>query len=230
MAKSLERIQAYELRRKGESIKAIAKQLNVSSSTVSKWTMDMPLTDQQRSSLRERQIAGGHKGRMIGAARNKEKKLLRIHLAKEEAVERIQDLSVNELFYIGLGLYWGEGVKAASSSSLAMINSDPRTIQLMMRWFGECFGVDKDRFMPRVFISDTHRDREEIITRYWAETLGLPKAQFRKMIFLDKGKKIYENRDMYYGVLALRVSKGIDIRYKILAYIDRIAHVANTPA
>jgi hypothetical protein len=211
-------------------VKEIARILGVSSGSVSKWTVDMPLTDSQRNSLRERQIAAGHRGRMIGAEMNREKKLTRIRLAKEDAASRFENISADQLFYMGLGLYWGEGVKAESCSSLSMINSDPRVIQLMVRWFEECFGLERDRFMPRVFISDTHRDREEIITDFWVETLNIPRSQFKKMIFLNKGKKIYENRDMYYGVLALRVSKGIDIRRRILAYIDRIAHVANMPA
>lgn len=41
------------------------------------------------------------------------------------------------------------------------------------------------------------------------------------------GKKIYENRNVYYGVLALRVSKGGDLKYKILATIDQSAKVVN---
>ncbi len=225
MAKSLERIRARELRRKGESVKEIARLLGVSSGTVSIWTRDVPLTAAQRAHLRERQIAAGHKGRMMGAEANKEKKAARIRIAESEAREAIRSLSPEQLFFVGLGLYWGEGAKAESSSSLAVVNSDPRVIVLMIRWFLECYGVERERFMPRVFISDTHRDREEIITEYWATTLAIPRSQFRKMIFLDKGKKIYENRDMYYGVLALRVSKGKDIRYKILAQIARIAEV-----
>lgn len=225
MAKSLEQIQACKLRVQGESVKQIAKILGVSSGSVSKWTRNVPLTETQRALLRERQIAAGNRGRMMGVERNKEKKAVRIRLAGHEAKERIPSLSRDQLFYVGLGLYWGEGVKAESSSSLAIINSDARVITLMMRWFTECFGIERDRFMPRVFISDTHRDREEIITQYWVKTLGIPQQQFRRMIFLDKGKKIYESRDVYYGVLALRVSKGTDIRYKILAQIARIAEL-----
>jgi hypothetical protein len=41
------------------------------------------------------------------------------------------------------------------------------------------------------------------------------------MIFLDKGKKIYENREVYYGVLTLSIAKGTDLRYKILALLAR---------
>lgn len=225
MSKSAERIQARILRKKGESVKEIAKKLDVSSGSVSIWTQDLVLTEVQQKFLRERQIAAGHKGRMMGAETNREKKRVRISVAKEQAVIDIEKLSKESLFYIGLGLYWGEGVKT-TSGSLAISNSDPRVIQLMVRWFSECFDVEKTSFMPRVFISDIHRDREEVITKFWVKTLGIPRAQFKNMIFLNKGKKVYENRDVYYGVLALRVAKGGDIRYRILAQIDRVAQLA----
>lgn len=224
MAKPLEKAQAFELRRAGESIKEIAERLNVSSKTVSNWVRDLELTEEQREDLHKRQIASGHKGRMIGAAMNRDKKLERTRIAHDEAIVSIPNVSTDALFFLGLGLYWGEGAKT-ENSSLAVSNSDPRAIKLMIRWFVECLQVEMDRFMPRVFISDTHRDREEIILEFWSKELNLPRTQFKKTVYLNRGKKIYENHNMYYGVLALRVSKGGNIRTKILAYIDRVAEV-----
>ena len=225
MAKSEERIRACALRRSGRSVKEIAKVLGVSSGSVSKWTCDIALTEAQRLRLRERQIAAGHKGRMMGAESNRKKKLGRIAAAETLATSDIKRLSRESLFFIGLGLYWGEGVKVLSSS-LAISNSDPRVIQLMVRWFSECFDVEVSRFMPRIFISEVHRDREGILLNFWSRTLGIPISQFKKTVFLNKGKKVYENHDLYYGVLALRVAKGGDIRYRILAQIDRAAKLA----
>jgi transposase-like protein len=225
MAKSLEKLQAVSLRRKGESIKEIARKLEVSIGSVSAWTRDIELTDAQRAFLTNRQIAAGHSGRMKGTEANKEKKRIRMRLAADEALQKIQSISSNELFFLGLGLYWGEGVKSVNGS-LSVTNSDPKVIQIMIRWFTECFHIEKQDLMPRVYISDLHRDREEIITKFWIKTLRIPRAQFRKMIFLDKGKKIYENRDVYYGVLTLRVAKGKDTLYKVLSQITRAAEVS----
>ncbi len=227
MAKSRERIEACKLRAQGKSVKEIAKQLGVSCGSVSVWTRDIELTQDQRTYLKERQIVSGMRGRMMGAESNKEKKRARLQLAEEQAIEEIKLLAKNELFYIGLGLYWGEGVKA-SDGTLAVTNSDPRVIQLMIRWFRECFGVETERVTVRVYISDLHREREEAITQYWVRTLNLPRRNFKKMIFLNKGKKIYENHNMYYGVLTLRVARGSGIQYKILAQIARVAEVSNT--
>lgn len=228
MAKSLERIQACALRKEGQSIKGIAKALQVSNSSVSAWTRDIILADEQRTFLKDRQIRSGNRGRMLGAESNRQKRILRLISAKEDAEKEISALSKKDLFYLGLGLYWGEGSKSMNSS-LSVANSDPRVLILMKRWLADCFDVEDYRFAPRVFISDLHTDREEAITAFWSDTLSLPKSQFRKMVFLDKGKKIYENHEVYYGVLALGVSKGGDIRNRILAQIGRASELANTP-
>lgn len=228
MAKSAEHIRACELRRSGKSIKSIAKILSVGVSTVSVWTRDIELTEAQRMNLRDKQIAAGHAGRILGAESNKQKKILREKRARDDARSQIQSLSRENLFFTGLGLYWGEGSKSPTSA-LSIANSDPRVIILMKRWFEECFSVEEHRFAPRIFISDTHQDREEILVRFWSDTLRLPTHQFRKTVFLPKGKKIYENRDMYYGVLALGVTKGGDIRTRILAQTDRVAEFGILP-
>lgn len=224
MAKSELQLKALSLRRSGESIKDISKNLGIPLSTASVWLRDIELTPQQKERLKRKQIAAGHKGRLIGAEANKQKRLDRLSLAKEEANERIDNFSNQELFLVGLGLYWGEGAKKGTGS-LAVINSDPKIISLMSRWFVECLGVEEVRFMPRVFINNTHQDREPAIIQFWSEILNIPSSQFRRTIYRDNGKKIYENHDMYYGVLALRIAKGTDLKYKILAYIERIADI-----
>ena len=183
----------------------------------------MELTPMQAERLKARMIAGGHRGRMIGAAMNKRIKAEKITLAREEAAQKIRLLGEENLFFLGIGLYWGEGTKSAASA-LAISNSDPRIIQITMRWFEECFKVEKDRFQPRIFIHAMHRSREAELLRFWSKTLGLPKSQFSRTIFIDrKNKKVYENHDTYYGVLALRVRKGTYLRYRILALIERLS-------
>lgn len=228
MAKSAERLKAVALRKKGESIKEIARKLHVSSGSVSSWVRDIVLTPAQSKRLYARWVAAGLRGRMMGAEANKEKKRASIRLAETEAKRVIRSLAGKELFFLGLGLYWGEGVKT-SNGTVAIVNSDPLIIQIMMRWFKECWDIDRSQFQPRVFISNTHRDREEVITRFWMNALGLSRRQFRRMIFLEKGKKIYENRNVYYGVLTLRIAKGAALRHQILAHIAQVARVGIKP-
>ena len=56
MAKPQEKLEARKLRRKGESIKVIAKKLQVSPSTVSTWCKDIKLSPIQVRELEKRAI------------------------------------------------------------------------------------------------------------------------------------------------------------------------------
>ena len=149
MAKSEKKLLAFNLRRKGESIKSIAEQLGVSKGSVSTWCRDIVLTKKQKNRLRENAIKAGHRGRMIGAQMNKQKKQNTI--AKQEclAKEKVGSLSDRDIFMLGIGLYWGEGVKA-DKSTLAIVNSDPEIILLMYHWFQKILGIQKDRFRPYI--------------------------------------------------------------------------------
>lgn len=111
MAKSKEKLTALGLRRKGQSVKEIAKSLGVSKGTVSVWTRDILLTKQQKKRLHERMVSLGHRGRMIGAEMNRKKKIDAIQHAKAEAIQRIGGISIRDLFMLGLGLYWGGEVR-----------------------------------------------------------------------------------------------------------------------
>lgn len=229
MAKCKERLEAQSLRRQGFSIRDIAKALQVSRSSASMWVRDVELTDTQIKQLHQNKIAGGSAGRAKGALKNRENKEARILNARQEAQDKIQCIDSENLYFLGLGLYWGEGAKA-SDGMTAVSNSDPAVIITMMRWFEECWGIDTERFRPRIYINDTHRDREEVLLTFWSQTLKLPKSQFDRTIFLPKGKKIYENHDLYYGVLTLKISKGAELRHKILADIDRVRQINQKPA
>lgn len=224
MAKVHEKIKAFQMRRDGASIKEIAQALGIGKSTASIWLRDIQLTSVQKEKLFRKMVSAGHKGRLMGAAMNREKKLERIRRAQSEAIERISSLNQESLFYLGLGLYWGEGTKSATGA-LSIVNSDPRIIQTAMEWFIRCFSIPQNRFRARIFISDVHRDREKDVLRFWAKTLGLPSSQFARTVFLNRGKKVYENHKTYYGVLALTVLKGREVRYSILALIERFAEL-----
>ncbi len=224
MAKSEEKLQALHLRREGHSIREIARTLGVSRGSVSTWVRDIELTDTQRKELDSRVAPGRRAGRATGTESNRARRIERLAVAESESIEHFKSLSLEELLLIGLGLYWGEGAK--KGRTLLMTNSDPVVMKLMVRWFKECFGIEGWRLWPRIFISDIHRDREQVLIQYWSEQLHIPVSQFRKTVFLNKGKKLYENRDTYYGVLALYVSRGTDLQSKILAHIARIGLLA----
>lgn len=219
MAKSKERLQALKLRRRGLSVRAIAKRLGVSKSSVSIWCENVQLTQKQYAQLLNSKTEGVRRGQLIGAAANRNKRLK--SMAEQELIARnmLGNITTRDKLMLGVALYWGEGTKAVHSSTTAITNSDPETVLFARNWF-EQLGVERSMFQPYIFISETHRLRKKVILHYWSRYLDIPAYQFAPIIFLKgRPKKIYENHNSYYGVVALRVRKGKALKYLILGLI-----------
>tara|TARA_B100000745_G_C20083485_1_gene370210 strand:+ start:262 stop:954 length:693 start_codon:yes stop_codon:yes gene_type:complete len=221
MAKFEKRTEAYKLRRSGKSINEIAKTLGVSKSTVSLWCRGLQLTQKQELDLKKKMIAAGHAGRIAGANAMRKQKQLRIAKAQQQATRLLGEMSSRERLFLGLGLYWGEGVKTDQSTT-SFVNADPQSVHFMKCWFMEFFDVLEDQFNPYIFIAESHKGREEVIKKFWATALQLPTYQFRKCIYLkQQHKKKYDNHGTYYGTLALRIKRSTNIRYQILSMLEQ---------
>ena len=221
MAKVREKELARKYRKAGKSIKSIARTLSVSPSSVSIWCEDIRLTPVQIRKLDEERHDLRMKGLLKGAQMNKEKKLTRISLHKKEAKAVFRVLDKRELLIAGLGLYWGEGVKKGNTS---LVNSDPKVIAFAVRWFTLGLGVDQSDLRPRIFINHIHASRVAKVREFWSQYLKIPEDQFARTILIKRAnKKVYENHNTYYGVLALRVRRATDLKYKILGLIDALA-------
>src|SRR3989344_8199771 len=111
MAKSLLRLQARELRNKGESVRSIAKQLHVAKSTASLWVRDVILSVEQLEHLRLQHVTGSEKGRLLGALKQKNERISRINLGIMEGKKLLKHLPNKAFFTTGIALYWAEGNK-----------------------------------------------------------------------------------------------------------------------
>jgi len=78
MAKSKLKLEARELREKGESIIIISKKLGISKSTVSKWCRDIVLSEEQILKLLNNKSLGLKKAQLKGALVQKTRRLARI--------------------------------------------------------------------------------------------------------------------------------------------------------
>jgi hypothetical protein len=220
MSKVQEKKKAHELRRQGWSIKDIAALLSVSKGSVSVWCQEIFLTTKQQENLRHKQLVAGHAGRLKGAAMNKQKRLDAIQATQVTATEIIGSVSKRDLLLLGIGLYWGEGLKARSGGA-SLINSDPDLLVLGKQWFEQCLGVNPADFRPYVYISESHKQRSSEIITYWSTLLDIPKAHFKGPFYTSvTNKKQYKNHDTHFGVLALRVQKGTHLKYRIQGLIS----------
>ena len=222
MSKSESRKLVQAFRRLGLSIKEIAAKCGVSASTVSLWCRDIILTEEQVRDLHGKMIDAGHRGRIIGAHMNRQKREESVVDCRKWAMNAINTVEKRDLFMIGIGIYWGEGSKS-DRGNLSFVNSDPRMILLICRWLEIFFDVVRADLIPRISVNESHRNRHDQILNYWSNLLELPKSSFRRTIFIHSlQKKVYENRDEYYGLLILRVRKSTIIKRKILALLENI--------
>ena len=212
---------AHKLRREGVSLGDISDELGISKGTASKWCSEIKLTKSQEQKLKDKVIFMGMEGRLKGARMNREKKLQSIRDAKQWAQSKISKISNRDRFVANIALYWAEGSKKDTSNGFNIVNSDPDMIAFVYNWLVDDLDIKKDMIMPRIVINASHKDRTDNILIFWSNLLELPKDRFGKVNYIQsKHKKLYKNRDNYFGVLRLGVSKSTVLRYRILALID----------
>ncbi len=224
MAKSHERLLARELRRKGESIREIAKKVGISRGSSSLWCRDIVLTNDQLEALVQRDKLGGARGRVVAAELAKKRKNERVSFNEKVGFERIGKISKRELFLIGIALYWAEGSKSVRSERFVFVNSDPKMIVTMIHWLRECMHVSDEDIVCRVGINEVHQSRITEVEQHWSDITGIPLSRFKKPSFKKVvNKKVYENFYEHYGTLDLLVKKCTKLFYEILGSIDGLS-------
>ena len=111
MAKSALRLKAREFRKKGQSIGAIARVLEVAKSTTSLWCRDIELSTWQIEKLLANKENGLRLGQINGALVQKNRRIEKINFYEKEGREKFKDFSREEFFTAGVALYLGEGSK-----------------------------------------------------------------------------------------------------------------------
>ncbi|KKU14394.1 hypothetical protein A3I34_02370 [Candidatus Jorgensenbacteria bacterium RIFCSPLOWO2_02_FULL_45_12] len=215
MAKPQQKTDSWRMRRNGMSIGEISKQLKVSKSSVSEWCKEIRLTRKQTRNLKNISVAHGLIGRQIGSQIQKDKKIKIIKFYEDVGKKKIANEISRGFFMLGIGLYLGEGNK--NGNRFQMTNSNPYIIKSMIEWLSEFFNTKTESVIPRIMINESHKDRELSVIRFWSKTTNIPVSQFRKTVFIkSKHKKVYENRDFYFGTFVLRIEKSSRLQYEIL--------------
>jgi len=166
----------------------------VSKGSVSLWCQEIILTKKQAALLKKKQVDAGNVGRILGAKMNKQKRLDAIESRADEGNKRIGSLSQRDLLMLGVGLYWGEGVKSRNGTA-SLVNSDPTVLLIGKKWFQECLDVPLVDFNPYISISEIHKNREEKIGLY--NHLGMIHRELRNyddaLFYYDKSLHLVKN-------------------------------------
>ncbi|MEM9952568.1 MAG: hypothetical protein AAF846_13255 [Chloroflexota bacterium] len=201
MAKPEKKRQARELRKQGKSIVWIAKEIGVSKSSVSVWTRDIELTEEQEQNLRfsnERREA-----QVKGARANVIKHRQKREQYQQEGRQKAREGDL--LHLAGCMLYWAEGSK--SRNSVGLVNSDAEMLAYFLRFLRECIQVDENRIKFRVNAYLGNDLSKQEIVNYWKQklnlkTLNLNKTSFNKQPSSSK----QQGRKLPYGVCEVNIN------------------------
>lgn len=102
------------------------------------------------------------------------------------------------LYGMGLGLYWGEGLKRGKGG-LRLGNTDVRLVRKFIEFLQVSFNVDKKRLRFGVQVFSDISPRKAL--SYWVRELKVKKSQFYKVIVSEiRGRGTYTYKSEY-GVL-----------------------------
>jgi transcriptional regulator with XRE-family HTH domain len=158
------RARARGLRAEAWTLAEIAAELRVARSTVSVWVRDVPFTPRPRR-VGDRRPHPQHLARLAEVER-----------LRAEGLTQIGALSERDLLIAGTALYAGGGAK--TGGAVAFANTDPRMIELFLRFLRATFAVDEQRLRLRLYLHEgLDLDSAQV---FWSEVTAIPLGQFLK--------------------------------------------------
>ena len=198
--KLIEREEARRLRRdEGLAIRVIAERLGVAKSSVSAWTRDIELTEEQHERLRQanpiyNQQFRGQEGRRATARAAR--------LAAQER-GRVQAGQGDLVHLQGCMLFWAEGSRRRNS--VVFTNSDVAMHRVFLRFLRRC-GVRDDRVALTVNCHLNNGLTLNEIETWWLDQLGLPATCLRAATVNRASSASRWRRNVHvYGTACLRV-------------------------
>lgn len=216
---------AIELRHRGYSYSEIATKVPVSKSTLSLWIRTIVLNKNQRQRLLEKMTAN----RLLGSRALKQQRVEKTRLIVASAKAEIEKFKITkrDLFLIGTILYWAEGSKQKEhnpSQPVVFSNSDPKVIQIFLKWLTVCLQIPNRRIVFEIYIHESYQKSPNPLQAYWARLTGFPTSKFGTIRYKKNKITSYrKNRgENYYGVLRVKVGQSTDLNRKISGWIEGI--------
>jgi hypothetical protein len=209
---------AIKLRRQGYSYNEIRSVIpNLSKSTLSGWLKYIELSEEHKNRIIQKIKNSAQKASQKGSWTNKQKAFDRINNIQIQAESEFELLSTNQLFVIGLCLYWAEGAKR--SRSFQFMNSDPKMIKVIIKWLTEILNVNSEDIKIRLFIHEVYRD--EKCEEFWSNITGVSVARLMKTVIKPSPHRIKKNPN-YKGCCRIEITKS-EIFWKIIKWQEMLA-------
>lgn len=206
-----EKERAIALRRQGMSYKDILAAIPVAKSSLSLWLKDLPLTKEERISLKKRKNGNITRGRIKAAGVLHQNRLDREAVFLAEARKDFIRFKESPLFHAGVALYWAEGSKRVNQWSFT--NSDEEMNLVILLWIEEFLHIPRENLKFRLYIHKLYA--HENCEVWWQNKLRISATQFGKTIYKPSGRGI-KKRPNYKGCLRIEMpkSKGYLLKMK----------------
>ena len=183
------------------SMKAIAKEVGASLSSVSRWVRDVELTEEQQATLELQAFIGHVRGRAVNSAVRRRAR----EIAQEEGRQLAQRREA--LHVAGCMLYWAEGAK--DRNQIRFTNSDPEMARFFVKFLHMYFNLQDEDIKVTCNLFADHIARQREIEQFWLDTLDLPPSSLCKStvnVYSKYSKKKRINK-LPYGTCRVVVSR-----------------------
>jgi DNA-binding transcriptional MerR regulator len=192
-----------ELRSQGMSLRDIEKIVKAARSSISRWSKNVKLTDEQKKALKNRNPA------FNAEARRPELQVEKYRKLREGYQEsgRVLAKQMNVLHASGCMLYWAEGAK--NKNSVKLSNTDVNLLKFFLKFLRKCYGVsDKDVKIRINCYTDKGKTVKEI-EEFWIAQLCLPKTCLGKTLenYDTRGKGATKRNKRIWGICEIAVCK-----------------------
>jgi hypothetical protein len=213
--------QAIELRKQGNSIPSISRDLGIPLSTLSGWLKNIELTPEQRENLDSRWREDLQKARVEAIKWHNAGKEERLESAAQQAKAVLEKIpNDNEVLELALAfLYLGEGSK---NNNTSLGSSNPTILRFYIASIQHLYKVPIEKIKCYLHLRADQNDVE--LKEYWATELNLSLENFGKTSF-DKrtvGRGTYPD---YKGVCIVECGR-VEIQRRLMyianGYCDKM--------
>src|SRR3989344_6767122 len=221
--KTEEKLNAIKLRKEGKTYSDILRVIPVAKSTLAIWLKEAKLSVPENQIFTEARRLASLRG---GQAKRKQRIEKQQKIFSKANLE-IKNISLRELFLIGIIMYWAEGAKEKEyypGSQLQFSNMDSNMIQVFLIWLFKVCKINKNMIVFNIFLHETHKARVEEVRRFWSKITFFPIENFSTIYW--KRNKLKTNRrnteEKYHGVLKIKVKQSSELVRKIAGWSDGI--------
>lgn len=174
-------------------------ELGVAKSSVSIWVRNIVLSERQTKKLQ------GKSHTKLAVERRRASRLLNEEAKRNliilASVGQIKPISMDQLWLIGVMLYWAEGGK--TQRMVRFSNGDPEMAKIMMAFFRRVCDVPEQKF--RGYIHIHPHLNHEAAEKYWSTVSGIPCEQFFKTYRKPNKSSKNKKDSLPYGVFDIYV-------------------------